>query len=244
MTEESGSWGIEVLNQLNHEKWFRLMKAKLEGKGVKYILEKTLHEYARAAHPDPDVAAKDNTLEEVTGRIEAINLNSTHFLKVTNPQRSESATPATESTTPITPDASPRIFLNIEKKEKYLKDTGTVKFYLLRGLDDNDQALLDEYETPKELWVYLQTKYDKPSKIAAAKYTRDLNNFTWSENLTITDAWNKLKELRRKISSSKPSAKGQYDDEALMLILTTALPQPYQSTIDSLNINTSLSVDD
>lgn len=61
--------------------------------------------------------------------------------------------------------------------------------------------------------------------------------------MTIVNAWNKLKETRRKIVSAKPSAKGQYDDEALMLILTAALPESYQSTVDTLNI-TDLSIED
>ncbi len=62
--------------------------------------------------------------------------------------------------------------MNVEKKTKYLKDAGTIKVLLLKGLDNDDQALLDEYETPAELWKYLKSKYSKPSKLAAAQYTR------------------------------------------------------------------------
>ena len=38
-------------------------------------------------------------------------------------------------------------------------------------------------------------KYNKLSKIAIIKYIRNLNNFIQLKNLTITNAWNKLKEL-------------------------------------------------
>ncbi|KAI1002675.1 hypothetical protein K3495_g5522 [Podosphaera aphanis] len=136
------------------------------------------------------------------------------------------------------------IFLNVEKKTKYLKDAGTIKVSLLKGLDNDDQALLDEYETPAELWKYLKSKYFKPSKLAAAQYTKELKNFEFTSGLTIMDAYNKLKEIRRKIASTKPSAKGQYDHEALLLILISALPKVYQSTVDYLSINNELSVDE
>ncbi|KAI0994642.1 hypothetical protein K3495_g13538 [Podosphaera aphanis] len=86
--------------------------------------------------------------------------------------------------------------------------------------------------------------YAKPSKLAAAQYTKDLNNFEFTPGLTIMEAWNRLKDLRRKTVAAKPSAKGQYDNEALMLILISALPKTYQSTIDSLSINVELSVED
>lgn len=206
--EEAGHWVREKLSKLNHENWFRLMKANFESKGVTHVLEQTLTEYAQVAAPDSSTSKKAD-VEEVA-------------------QKSQSKT----------------IFLNVEKKTKYLKDAGTIKVLLLKGLDNDDQALLDEYETPAKLWKYLKSKYSKPSKLAAAQYTRELNNFEFTSELTIMDAYNKLKEIRRKIVSAKPSAKGQYDDEALLLILISALPKVYQSTVDSLSINNDLPVDE
>ena len=90
----------------------------------------------------------------------------------------------------------------------------------------------------------MKVKYAQPSKLAAAKYTRELHDFSWNDKFTVIDAWNKLKEIRRKIIAAKPSAKGQYDDESLLLILTSALPDSYQSTVDTLNVQTNLTVDD
>jgi hypothetical protein len=118
MAEEHGNWSVETLTRLNHEKWFRLMGAKLKGKGVMYVLEHTLDEFARVAAPDLKVAEKDDDLEEVTDRISNLSVSGT--------------------STGISTPQSTRIFLNIDKKAKYLKDSGTVEFFLLKGLDDDD----------------------------------------------------------------------------------------------------------
>lgn len=53
-----------------------------------------------------------------------------------------------------------------------------------------------------------------------------------------------MKDLRRKLVNAKPTTKGQYDDDSLLLILTNSLPDSFQSVIDDLNINSELSVDD
>ena len=225
MAEDNGNWKVPTLTRLNYEKWFRLMEAKLEGKGVIHVVQQTLEQYAKVATPDSDAAAKNKDLEELINTLGRISISPT-------PDSSASSTPR------------PRIFLNVEKKAKFQKDTGIVKFYLLQGLDDDDQALMDEYKTPKALWEYLRVKYAQPSKLAAARYTKELHDFSWNDKFTVIDAWNKLKEIRRKIVAAKPSAKGQYDDESLLLILTSVLPDSFQSTVDTLNVQTHLTVDD
>jgi hypothetical protein len=69
------------------------------------------------------------------------------------------------------------VFLNINKKEKYLKDCRTAISVMIQGLDDDNISLIDEYPRLKELWAYLKTKYDKLSKIATAAYRKKLQNF-------------------------------------------------------------------
>ena len=146
MAEDNGNWKMPTLTRLNHEKWFRLMEAKLEGKGVIHVVQQTLEQYAKVATPDFDDAAKNRDLEELIDTLGLFSISPT-------PGSSTSSTPS------ISTDKPPRVFLNIEKKAKFQKDTGTVKFYLLQGLDDDDQALMDEYKTPKTLWEYLKVKY-------------------------------------------------------------------------------------
>lgn len=115
-----------------------------------HILNMTIEEYAAVATPDSKIAEVDSNLEEITLSLRQLSLkNSAGTLPANEPPR--------------------RIFLNIEKKRKYLKDQGTLSFTLLQALNDDDQALLDEYQAPRELWTYLKSKYCKHSKIAAAQ---------------------------------------------------------------------------
>ncbi|KAI1001216.1 hypothetical protein K3495_g6984 [Podosphaera aphanis] len=165
------------------------MLAQFESRGVTYVLEKTLTEYAAIATPDKCTHV-DAVVEVIIQRVSKVTLEQKN-----NPTLSSKSKEKT---------------LNYEKKEKYLKDAGTVKYLLLKGLNDDDQSLLDEYQTPKELWAHLKSKYSKTGKVVAAQYVRDPNNFEFQSDMTIDSAWKKRKEIRRKIISVKPTAKAQY----------------------------------
>jgi hypothetical protein len=116
MAEDNGNWKVPTLTRLNYEKWFRLMEAKLEGKGVIHVVQQTLEQYARAAAPDFDDAEKNKDLEELIDTLGLLSVSLTPG----------SSTPSTRSTST---SRAPRVFLNIEKKAKFQKDTGTVKFF-------------------------------------------------------------------------------------------------------------------
>ncbi|POS87489.1 hypothetical protein EPUL_001350 [Erysiphe pulchra] len=180
-----------------------------------------MEEYSVVDASDARLAENKNSLEEITSSISRLSLSS---CQVTDSRTS----------------SHNRIFINVEKEKTYLRDEGTLTYLLPQGLDDYDQALF----TPKALWAYLQKKYNKPNKLAVAQFTKDINNFEFTQGITIADAWNRMTDLRRKVISAKLTAKTQYDDESLLLILTNALPEAYQSVIDDLNINTNLTIDD
>jgi hypothetical protein len=40
-----------------------------------------------------------------------------------------------------------KVVLNIEKHEKYLKDEANALYYMCQSLDNNDEALVNKYET-------------------------------------------------------------------------------------------------
>lgn len=165
------SWVIEKLTKANHEKWFRLMKAKIQSKEVMHVLNMSMEDYARVISPDPKEAENNDMLEELTVHISKLSIEENN-LSANSPRS--------------------RIFLNIEKKRRYIRDEGTLTFLLLQALDDDDQALLDDYQTPRALWNYIFTKYSKPSKLAASQYTKEINNFEFSTDVTIAEAWSKL----------------------------------------------------
>jgi hypothetical protein len=71
-----------------------------------------------------------------------------------------------------------------------------------------------------------------------------IQTFTFESGSTITSAWDKLKDHRRKLAAAKPSARNAYDDDALLLVLIRALPTEYKVTFDTLNAQRSLAVDE
>jgi Reverse transcriptase (RNA-dependent DNA polymerase)/gag-polypeptide of LTR copia-type len=134
--------------------------------------------------------------------------------------------------------------INIDKKAAYLKDEATAIRLMFKALSIDDQALYDEYTTAFTLWAYLKKKYLKVDATAANIYMTKIQMFTFESGSTITSAWDKLKDHRRKLAAAKPSAGNAYDDDALLLVLIRALPTEYKVTIDTLNAQRSLTVDE
>ena len=86
------------------------------------------------------MAEKDKTLKVVVERLERLSMT---------PGSSTASTLATEKGKEEV--VVPRVFLNIKKKEKYLKDCGTAILIMIPGIDDDDIAMIDEYPLPKQL---------------------------------------------------------------------------------------------
>jgi ribosomal protein L11 methylase PrmA len=62
------------------------------------------------------------------------------------------------------------IHLNIEKMSKYQKDRASALSYICRSLNDNDEALFDEYNTAQQTWKYVKSKYTRVSTVTANTY--------------------------------------------------------------------------
>jgi hypothetical protein len=136
------------------------------------------------------------------------------------------------------------IRINIEKKKKYDEDEATALALLFRSLSEDDQALTDEYESVYDFWAYLKKKYAQMDAVTANKYMTKIQTFIFdSEQSTITASWDKLKEYRRKLVNADATVESAYPDRTLLLVLIRALPKSYSSTIDTLNIQSSLSVE-
>ncbi|KAI0993630.1 hypothetical protein K3495_g14554, partial [Podosphaera aphanis] len=130
-----------------------------------------------------------------------------------------------------------------EKQKKYLRDEATAIDLMFRSLSSDDQALYDEYTTSFSLWAYLGEKYKKSDPTTADEYMTEIQTFKL-ENRTIIEAWDKLKDFRRKLCAADETAKNTYRDKALLLILIRALPRDYTATIDTLNAQSHLTVDE
>ena len=113
-----------------------------------------------------------------------------------------------------------------------------------KGLSRDDKDSLGEYDTAKEAWTYFKTKYAKTSALTANTYITRLQTFIYNKTKGIDHTQTKLKEYQQKLVVAKSLIKQAYLEEALLLILTNALPQDFKTIINGFAVNKLLSVDD
>ncbi|KAI1515892.1 Retrotran-gag-2 domain containing protein [Pyrenophora tritici-repentis] len=140
-------------------------------------------------------------------------------------------------------DKHTKIRVNIEKRDKYLEDEATAIDLLFRSLSEDDQALIDEYDTAFQFWAYLQKKYTQTDATTANIYMTRIQTFTFNPGNTIVGSWEKLKDYRRKLVAADADTNGAYKDSALLLVLIRSLPKEFKTTIDTLNAQLNLTVE-
>jgi len=143
----------------------------------------------------------------------------------------------------ITDKKTVKVRINVDKRDKYLEDEATAIELLFRSLSGDDQALIDEYDTAFQFWAYLQRKYTQTDATAANMYMTRIQTFTFDSESTIIGSWEKLKDYRRKLVSADADTNGAYKDSALLLVLTRSLPKRFGTTIDTLNAQLNLTVE-
>jgi hypothetical protein len=201
------------------------MKFKLRGKGIFYTIEQTIQQYAWIVNP------------------------KTKAPEVTTPSPGSSK----DSIRDIGKEGIDRIVedlgrwggsWNIEKKEAYSKAESNALDIMLQSLDEDDQALVDEYETALGTWTALQAKYNKTNESTANNYISKIAQYVFDEKTGLDSAWAEIKGYRRKLIAANPIMKSAYPDEALFLILTKKLPSTYKATTDGFRLQTSMPVED
>ena len=89
---------------------------------------------------DLEVVKKDKTLKVVIERLERLSI-----------------TPSSSTASMLAIEKGKeevvvlQVFLNIKKKEKYLKDCRTTILIIILGIDDDDITIIDEYPLLKQL---------------------------------------------------------------------------------------------
>jgi len=135
MAEEKEILKIPILVHDNHDKWFHLMRIKLQGKGVGYVIEKTKNEYAAIAQLTPHTLAESkNRVDNIIKGVEELDIDDGN-------------------------SKQKKVYLNIERAAKYTKDEATAIMYIIHGLSNDDQALIDEYPAAIDLWAYLKKRF-------------------------------------------------------------------------------------
>ncbi|KAI1507677.1 hypothetical protein Ptr86124_013394 [Pyrenophora tritici-repentis] len=136
-----------------------------------------------------------------------------------------------------------KVCINVDKRDKYLEDEATAIDLLFRSLGDDDQALIDEYDTAFQFWAYLRKKYTQNNATAANMYMTRIQTFTFDSESTIIGSWEKLKDYRRKLVAADADTDGAYKDSALLLILIRSLPTRFRTTVDTVNAQLNLTVE-
>jgi hypothetical protein len=74
-------------------------------------------------------------------------------------------------------------------------------------------------------------------------YMTRIQTFTFDSKSTIVGSWEKLKDYRRKLVLADADTNGAYKDSALLLVLVRSLPPSFRTTIDTLNAQLNLTVE-
>ncbi|KAI0996606.1 hypothetical protein K3495_g11578 [Podosphaera aphanis] len=92
-------------------------------------------------------------------------------------------------------DSSNKSLLNLELKATWLKDDATALSIMMQRLNEDDEALVDEHQSTKEMWRRLHKKYAKSSPVAANDNLTAIQTFDFDDYPSITVAWDKLKDF-------------------------------------------------
>jgi hypothetical protein len=60
------------------------------------------------------------------------------------------------------------------------------------GLSEDDEPLIEQYETAKNIWTQFKLKYGKTNESTANEYLRKLQDFSFNE-IGSDRSWTKLK---------------------------------------------------
>ena len=132
-----------------------------------------------------------------------------------------------------------KITLNIEKKSKYMEDDAHTLDLMFKALNEGDQALYDQYPSAFTMWKHLQLKYNTPNEFQARDLLNKITHFSFNEKESTMAGWDRLKGYRNKLYSV---AKVFHDDVTIYLSYTAALPKQYDTVVDTLAFQASLSV--
>ncbi|KAI1001986.1 hypothetical protein K3495_g6217 [Podosphaera aphanis] len=75
---------------------------------------------------------------------------------------------------------------------------------MMRRQNEDDEALVDEHQSTKQMWRRLHKKYAKSSLVAANDNLTAIQTFDFDDYPSITVAWDKLKDFRRKLGVASP----------------------------------------
>ncbi|KAI1004411.1 hypothetical protein K3495_g3805 [Podosphaera aphanis] len=123
---------------------------------------------------------------------------------------------------------------DMELKSKWMADDAVTLTTMMHRLNEDDEVLVDEHQTAKEMWEYLRKKYTKSYPVMVNDNLTAIQTFNFDDYPSVTVAWDKLQDFRRKLGVASPDIKKAYTDSALFLVLIRSLPKDYASKFTEL----------
>ena len=203
-----------------------------KGEGIDYVLRKTVQQYAHivtqqfAGFGATNTPTSDGTTSSTAGTPRPIEVQD--LLESLN----------------IVEDTPLRGYWDAVRLEKWSKAEAKMRYTMTICVDDIDSKALKEFNTVKEGWESIWTKYSKIRPATAREDQIKLTNYQWEESQTIDNAWVELKTLRRRAVNANPRLADAYDEQMLLQFLLPALPEEFAITVATLDAQPNLSVQD
>jgi hypothetical protein len=150
---------LPILARENHESWFRKAKLQCQSKDVWHTVEITVEEYAWISNVKGATRTPSSSGVD-TPQDDDVSKLSTKFEQLGG-------------------------VFNSEKQTKYVKDQATALLIFSNGLGEDDEPIIEEYETAKNVWTQLKLKYEKTNESTANHYLGRLQDFSFDENTRI-----------------------------------------------------------
>ena len=208
---------VATLTATNADEWFLELGDYFELKGVSYVLEKTLQQYA-----------------SITGTLQTPTI-TTSIMPVDGNQASAASGLAAGQAT----------ILDSEKEKEWTKDNAFVQYYIRKCVGIYDKQKIENVRNAKEAWESLEARYKKVLPAAGRGHLEKLVIWKKPKDMSIQHAWQELDAMKKKkVLRGEPTMKEAFGERQMLQRLLASLPAEYDAVKASLDTSKELSVDD
>ena len=133
---------------------------------------------------------------------------------------------------------------NIKKREKYKAAALEVLYMITICINKTNKQYTKDFEDVKSKQEGLYAKYSKKTLQATCEHIRKITTFSLKQDMTVKDAWTKLKELQRDVITINLACKSTFTNNKLFDYLLEGLPKDYTVTCSVINSQTTLHIND
>ena len=131
-----------------------------------------------------------------------------------------------------------------DRYAQYEAASAKVQYQISISIDSLDSDSIRTFSTAYEQWQHLWTKYNKTRPHENREDLAKLTTYTLPDGTSVEDGWTQIKELRRRVVTANPSMALAFEEKQLFNFLLAGLPAQFQITVDTLNAQPFLSIDE